>query len=120
MQAAPPLSEKTFTSCCAQFTSVSQIVSSGNLDAIVFLRYARAFCCNTVGVFDARRGLGRAAADEIARSAPTQRVWTSPARERFPCPLSRRSIGQRGRFSALHAARWANESQCPPPFQSPI
>src|SRR6202789_3128229 len=101
MQAAPPRLEKTFTYCCAQFTSVSQIVSSGNLDAIVFLRYARAFCCNTVRVFDTSRGLVRAAAAEMARGAPTRRVSTSPARERFPCPLSRRSIGQRGRFSAL-------------------
>ncbi len=51
MQAAPPLSEKTFTYCCAQFTSVSQMLSSRNLDAIVLLRYARVWRRNSGGLF---------------------------------------------------------------------
>src|ERR1700677_789217 len=71
MPAAPPLSEKTFTYCWAQFTSVSQIVSSGNLDAIVFLRYRLVGICNTshvcrpggLRIIAAAAGTARCAAD---------------------------------------------------------
>jgi hypothetical protein len=53
MLAAPPLLEKTFTYCWAQFTSVSQIVSSRNLDAIVLLRYRDIQNSSAAGLFHA-------------------------------------------------------------------
>jgi hypothetical protein len=81
MQVAPPLLEKTFTSCCAQFTSDSQMLSSGNLDAIVFLHYMRVWRCNFAGIFDANNVdfSSRGAQNGVQRCYATGLDQPSPA-----------------------------------------